>query len=60
MNTTRDVVAPGMRAASEDIAGDEADRIFTADTREMMGFFIMLRKLMLEVSMNQKAALVGT
>jgi len=49
MNTTRDVVAPGMRAASEDIAGDEADRIFTADTREMMGFFIMLRRLMLEV-----------
>jgi len=50
MNTTREVVAPGMRAAAEDIGGDDADRIFTADTRELMGFFIMLRRLMQEVS----------
>jgi len=50
MNTTREVVAPGMRAAAEDIGGDDADRIFTADTRELMGFFIMLRRLMQEVN----------
>lgn len=50
MNTTRDVVAPGMRVAAEDIGGDDADRIFTADTRELMGFFVMLRRLMQEVS----------
>ncbi|PNS18767.1 hypothetical protein CAC42_5306 [Sphaceloma murrayae] len=46
LNTTREVVAPGMRAAAEALAGDEAERIFTADTRELMGFFIMLRRLL--------------
>ena len=50
MNTTREVVAPGMRAAAEDVCGDEAERVFTADTRELMGFFMVLRRLMLEVS----------
>ncbi|GAB7338585.1 hypothetical protein MBLNU457_5325t1 [Dothideomycetes sp. NU457] len=48
MNTTREVVAPAMRAAAEDFGGDDADRIFTADTRELMGFFVMLRRLMQE------------
>lgn len=48
-NTTREVVAPAMRAAAEDMCNEDADRIFTADTRELMGFFVMLRKLMFEV-----------
>ena len=48
-NTTREVVAPGMKAAAEDLCGEEAERIFTADTRELMGFFVMLRRLLLEV-----------
>lgn len=48
-NTTREVVAPAMKAAAEDLCGDDAERIFTADTRELMGFFIMMRKLLLEV-----------
>ena len=48
--TTRDVVAPGMRAAAVDMCGDdEADRLFTAETRELMGFFVMLRRLLFEV-----------
>ncbi|KAK3684397.1 kinetochore-associated Ndc80 complex subunit nuf2 [Vermiconidia calcicola] len=47
-NTTREVVAPAMKAAAEDMCGDEAERIFTADTRELMGFFITMRKLLLE------------
>ena len=47
-NTTREVVAPAMRAASEDLCGDDADRVFTADTRELMGFFITMRRLLLE------------
>lgn len=47
-NTTREVVAPGMRAAAEGMCGEDADRIFTADTRELMGFFITMRKLLLE------------
>lgn len=37
-----------MRAAAEDMLGDDADRIFTADTRELMGFFITMRKLLME------------
>jgi hypothetical protein len=48
MNTTRETVEPAMRAATEDICADYAD-IFPADTRNLMGFFITLRKLMIEV-----------
>jgi kinetochore protein Nuf2 len=47
-NTTRDVVAPAMRVAAEEMYGDDADRIFSADTRELMGFFITMRRLLLE------------
>lgn len=49
MNTTREVVAPAMRAASEDICGPDADRIFTSDTRDLMAFFVILKKLLHEV-----------
>jgi kinetochore protein Nuf2 len=49
MNTTRDVVAPAMKAASEEIVGPDSDRLFSADTRDLMGLFVMLRKLMSEV-----------
>lgn len=37
-----------MRAAAEDMYGDDADRIFSADTRELMGFYITMRRLLLE------------
>ena len=48
-NTTREVVSPAMRAAAEDMCGPgDADRIFTADTRELMGFFITMRRLLVE------------
>lgn len=47
-NTTREVVAPAMKAAAEDLCGEEAERLYSADTRELMGFFITLRKLLLE------------
>lgn len=47
-NTTREVVAPAMKAAAEDMYGDDSDRIFTPDTRELMGFFITVRRLLLE------------
>jgi kinetochore protein Nuf2 len=50
MNTTRDVVAPAMRAAAEELVGPEADRLYSSDTRDLMGLFIMLRKLLVEVS----------
>ncbi|KAF2188215.1 hypothetical protein K469DRAFT_91597 [Zopfia rhizophila CBS 207.26] len=48
MNTTREVVAPAMKAASEDLCGPEAERIFTSDTRDLMGFFVILKKLLRE------------
>ncbi|QDS73531.1 hypothetical protein FKW77_009603 [Venturia effusa] len=46
MNTTRDVVSPSMRAAAEELAGADAERLYSADTRDLMGFFIALRKLL--------------
>ena len=49
MNTTRDVVAPAMRAAAEDLCGPDADRLFTNDTRDLLAFFVALKKLLREV-----------
>jgi kinetochore protein Nuf2 len=49
MNTTREVVAPAMRAAAEEMCGDGAERLFTSDTRDLMAFFVILRKLLREV-----------
>lgn len=48
MNTTRETVEPAMHAAAEDICGDYPD-IVPNDTRNLMGFFMMLRKLLAEV-----------
>lgn len=50
MNTTRDVVSPAMRAAAEELAGPEAERLYTADTRDLMGLFITLRRLLVVVN----------
>lgn len=49
MNTTREVVAPAMRAAAEDMCGESAERLFTSDTRDLMAFFVILKKLLREV-----------
>jgi kinetochore protein Nuf2 len=49
MNTTRDVVSPAMRAAAEELVGPEAERLYTADTRDLMGLFITLRRLLIVV-----------
>ncbi|TID26103.1 kinetochore protein nuf2 [Venturia nashicola] len=46
MNMTRDIVSPAMRAAAEELAGPEAERLYTADTRDLMGFFTTLRRLL--------------
>jgi hypothetical protein len=48
MNTTRDTVEPAMRAAADDVCGDYPD-IVPTDTRNLMGFFANVRRLMLEV-----------
>ncbi|KAF1829444.1 kinetochore protein nuf2 [Decorospora gaudefroyi] len=48
MNTTREVIAPAMRAAAEDMCGGDAERLYTSDTRDLMAFFVILRKLLRE------------
>ncbi|KAF2736176.1 kinetochore protein nuf2 [Polyplosphaeria fusca] len=52
MNTTREVVAPAMKAASEDVCGPDAERIFTNDTRDLLAFFVILKKLLRECGIH--------
>jgi kinetochore protein Nuf2 len=47
MNATRDTVDPAMRAAAEDICGEYMD-IFPSEARNLMGFYMSLRKLLIE------------
>ena len=54
MNTTRETVEPAMHAAAEDICGDYPD-IVPNDTRNLMGFFIGVRKLLTEVCVLGRA-----
>lgn len=51
MNMTRETVEPAMRAAADDLCGDYPD-IVPTDTRNLMGFFTSLRRLMMEVRIN--------
>lgn len=52
MNATRETIEPAMRAAAEDICGEYMD-IVPADTRNLMGFYVSLRKLLIEVRTAQ-------
>ncbi|KOS22927.1 putative kinetochore protein NUF2 [Escovopsis weberi] len=45
LNATRETVEPAMRAASEDVCGEFAD-VVPPDTRNLMGFYVSLRKLL--------------
>ncbi|TVY89741.1 putative kinetochore protein [Lachnellula willkommii] len=47
MNATRETVDPSMRAAAEDICGEYMDCI-PSETRNLMGFYMSLRKLLVE------------
>lgn len=47
LNATRDTVEPAMRAAAEDTCGEYLD-VIPPDTRNLMGFYVSLRRLMLE------------
>lgn len=47
MNATRDTIDPAMRAAAEDICGEYMD-VIPSDTRNLMGFYVTLRKLLIE------------
>lgn len=57
MNTTREVVAPAVRAAAEDMCGGDSERLYPSDTRDLMGFFVILRKLLCEVSVIREGRL---
>lgn len=48
MNATRETIEPAMSAAAKDICGEHAE-IFQSDARNLMGFYITLRKLMIKV-----------
>ncbi|KAK4188322.1 putative kinetochore protein nuf2 [Podospora australis] len=52
MNKTRTTVDPAMRAAAEDICGDFSDSLMPPDTRNLMGFFRSLRRLMEDCGVN--------
>jgi len=41
-----------MKAATDDICGEYSD-IFSADTRDMMGFFVICRRMLQEVGRAQ-------
>jgi kinetochore protein Nuf2 len=47
MSATHDTIDPAMRAAAEDVCGEFMD-IIPSDIRNLMGFYITLRKLLLE------------
>ncbi|KAI9894995.1 MAG: kinetochore-associated Ndc80 complex subunit nuf2 [Vezdaea aestivalis] len=47
VNATREVVEPSMRAASDSVCGDYSD-IMQPEARNLMGFFVSLRRLTLE------------
>ena len=48
INATRETVEPAMRAAAEDVCGDYLE-VVPADTRNLMGFYVALRRLLVEV-----------
>ncbi|MCJ1264431.1 kinetochore-associated Ndc80 complex subunit nuf2 [Lobaria immixta] len=51
MNATRETVEPAMRAAAEDVCGEHME-IVPSDTRNLMGFYVSLRKLLVECGIH--------
>ncbi|KAJ5654108.1 hypothetical protein N7490_001111, partial [Penicillium lividum] len=51
MNVTRETVEPQMHAAADEICGDYPD-IVPNETRNLMGFFISIRRLLSECGVN--------
>lgn len=49
MNATRETVEPAMRAAAEDVCGEHVE-IVPPDTRNLLGFYVSLRRLLVEVN----------
>ncbi|PKS09291.1 hypothetical protein jhhlp_003905 [Lomentospora prolificans] len=51
LNATREVIEPAMRAGAEEVCGEYSD-IIPPDTRNLMGFYVSLRRLLLECGIN--------
>ena len=51
MNATRDSIDPAMLAAAEEICGEYME-IIPSDTRNLMGFFVSLRRLLVECGVH--------
>jgi kinetochore protein Nuf2 len=52
MNKTRQTVDPAMRAAAEDMCGGFSEALMPPDTRNLMGFFVSMRQIMLDSGIN--------
>lgn len=52
MNATRETVEPAMRAAAEEVCGEYIECV-PAETRNLMGFYVSLRKLLIEASRSR-------
>ncbi|KAH5497190.1 hypothetical protein HBI52_191410 [Parastagonospora nodorum] len=50
INTMRKVIAPTMRAVAKNIYSNNIERIFISNTQDLIGFFIILRKLLRKCS----------
>jgi len=49
INASRETIGPAMHAAAEDVCGDEfSETLMPADTRNLMGFYATLRRLLFE------------
>lgn len=53
MNATRETIEPAMSAAVKDVCEEYAE-IFQSDARNLMGFYITLRKLLINVRAGPK------
>jgi len=61
MNSTREIVAPAMKAAAEDLLATsssvnlscvDVERLYCADVRDLMGFFVIMRRLLSECNIE--------
>ncbi|KAH4889078.1 hypothetical protein HBH74_241770 [Parastagonospora nodorum] len=50
INTIREVITPAIRAAAKNIYSNNAECIFISNTQDLIGFFIILRKLLRKYS----------
>ena len=51
LNTTKESIEPAMTAAANDVCGEYAD-VIPPDTRNLMGFYVMLRRLLSECGIS--------